>query len=283
MKTFVIGDTHGRRRQLNSLLQMLPRGREDTLVLLGDLIDRGEDVPGTVGDLIKLQRESPERTIVLRGNHEQMLLDLFDGHSDLWFHSAVGSEQTFEQYAGRELSAAIRENFDASVRAVKKIIPPEHIEFFRQMPLFYEDEHAIYVHAGLDPTLHPRDTPPQQLLWTRNLNFFKNYHGKPCVFGHTPTQFLPVLGRLGRHGIYISGSAIGIDTGYTQNAALTCLELPSFTLRQAFADGHTVTHHISAFVPEALRALRRTANLKGNLKANLDNESHEKENTIDVK
>ncbi len=258
MKTFVIGDTHGRRSQLNRLLEMLPRDAErDTLVLLGDLIDRGEDAPGTVSDVIELQRAAPERIIVLRGNHEQMLLDLFDGSSDLWFHPAVGSCQTFEQYAGRELSSAILENFDAAQRAVKKIIPPEHIEFFRQMPLFYEDDYALYAHAGLDCDKHPRDTSPQQLLWARNLNFFKNYRGKPCVFGHTPTQFLPMLGRLGRHGIYIAGSAIGIDTGYAPHSPLTCLELPTFTLRQAFADGRATTHHISAFVPEQLRAMRR--------------------------
>ena len=257
MKTFVIGDVHGRRSQLKRLIEMLPRKASDTLVLLGDLIDRGEDAPGTVSDVIELQRTAPERIIALRGNHEQMLLDLLDGRSDLWFHPAVGSELTFEQYAGREVSMALRVDFDAAVRAVKKIVPPAHVEFFRQMPLYYEDDYAIYVHAGLCVGKHPRDCSPQQLLWARDLNFFKNYRGKPCIFGHTPTQFLPMLGRLGRHKIYISHSAVGIDTGYTANAPLSCLELPSFTLRQTFTDGHSETHHISAFVPEPLRALQR--------------------------
>lgn len=263
MKTFIIGDVHGRRSQLNRLIEMLPRERDDTLILLGDLIDRGEDAPGTVSDVIELQRAAPEHIIALRGNHEEMLLDLVDGCGDLWFHPAVGSEQTFEQYAGRELSAAVRENFDAAQRAVKKIVPPAHIEFFRQMPLFYEDDHAIYVHAGLDLSLHPRDTSPRQLLWARDTNFFKNYRGKPCVFGHTPTQFLPVLGRLGRHGIYIAHSVIGIDTGYAPHSPLTCLELPSFTIRQTFADGRAATHHISAFIPEPLRAMRRASASEG--------------------
>ncbi|HEX8151174.1 MAG TPA: metallophosphoesterase, partial [Pyrinomonadaceae bacterium] len=57
MSTFVIGDVHGRRAQLKHLLSLLPReaGR-DTLVLLGDLIDRGEDIPGTISDVIELQQ-----------------------------------------------------------------------------------------------------------------------------------------------------------------------------------------------------------------------------------
>jgi len=46
MKTFVVGDIHGRCAQLHGLLEMLPRQSTDTLVFLGDLIDRGPDVPG---------------------------------------------------------------------------------------------------------------------------------------------------------------------------------------------------------------------------------------------
>ena len=42
MRTFVVGDIHGRCAQLLNLLDMLPRDPEnDTLVFLGDLIDRG--------------------------------------------------------------------------------------------------------------------------------------------------------------------------------------------------------------------------------------------------
>ena len=54
MKTFVIGDIHGRCAQLLNLLDMLPRDETaDTLVFLGDLIDRGADAPGCVEHVIK--------------------------------------------------------------------------------------------------------------------------------------------------------------------------------------------------------------------------------------
>ncbi|MBC7911753.1 MAG: hypothetical protein H7Y30_14705, partial [Pyrinomonadaceae bacterium] len=119
------------------------------------------------------------------------------------------------------------------------------------------DDYALYVHAGLDRGKHPRETDTHALLWTRDIEFYKHYNGKPCVFGHTPTPFLPLRGRLGRHGIYIFHSAIGIDTGYDIHSPLSCLELPSFTLYQAFADGHTATHHITTLIPEQLRAMQR--------------------------
>ncbi|PYT02104.1 MAG: hypothetical protein DMF65_07390, partial [Acidobacteria bacterium] len=59
MSTFVVGDVHGRRAQLRSLLKLLPRdAARDTLVLLGDLIDRGEDIPGTVSDVLSLRDDA---------------------------------------------------------------------------------------------------------------------------------------------------------------------------------------------------------------------------------
>ena len=61
MRTFVVGDIHGRCAQLLNLLDMLPRDPEnDTLVFLGDLIDRGADAPGCVAHILKLCRENPE-------------------------------------------------------------------------------------------------------------------------------------------------------------------------------------------------------------------------------
>src|SRR5439155_4324406 len=106
---------------------------------------------------------------------------------------------------------------------------------------------------------HPRDSSPHALLWTRDADFYKSYHGKPCVFGHTPTPFLPLRGRLGRHGIYLFNSAIGIDTGYNLHSPLSCLSLPDFTLYQAFADGRTATHHITTLIPETLKEMKRKA------------------------
>src|SRR4030095_5828058 len=131
--------------------------------------------------------------------------------------------------------------------------PPAHLDFFRSLPLFYEDDYALYVHAGLDGLRPPRETDAQHLLWSRNGEFFKNYTGKICVFGHTPTPLLPLRGRLGHHGIYISHSAVGLDTGYNLQSPLSCLSLPDFNLYQTYADGREETYQITSFIPETLK------------------------------
>jgi len=260
MKTFVVGDIHGRCAQLLNLLDMLPRDKSaDKLVFLGDLIDRGPDVPGFVEHVLNLCREDPEKIICLRGNHEQMLLDFIDGVSMIWVETATGSAQTLMQYTETPLRLRTESDFDTARDLIAEKIPADQIEFFRQLPLYHEDDYALYVHAGLENGKHPRESSPHALLWTRDMDFYKSYHGKPCVFGHTPTPFLPLRGRLGRHGIYLFNSAIGIDTGYNLHSPLSCLSLPDFTLYQAFADGRTATHHITTLIPETLKEMQRKA------------------------
>src|SRR5918998_386913 len=159
MKTFVVGDIHGRRAQLNSLLNSLPRdAASDTLVFLGDLIDRGADAPGVVTDVLELQRENPERVITLRGNHEQMMLDFIDEDSRLWLSPVTGGDQTFQQYTTSPLRVETDEDFENARRRIEESVPLEHLEFFRRMPLYHEDDYALYVHAGLEQGKHPRDT-----------------------------------------------------------------------------------------------------------------------------
>jgi len=262
MKTFVVGDIHGRCAQLLNLLDMLPRDPEsDTLVFLGDLIDRGADAPGCVDHILKLSRNNPERVICLRGNHEQMLMDFLDGHTTIWLTPVTGGERTFEQYTGRPVRVNSEQDLEEMRRTFEQSFPSKHLEFMRSLPFYYEDEHAIYVHAGLDEGKHPRESSPKSLLWMRDMDFYKNYHGKPCVFGHTPTPLLPLRGRLGRHGIYISHSAVGLDTGYNHQSPLSCLSLPDFHLYQTFADGREESHQITSFIPETLREMQRKAGI----------------------
>lgn len=262
MKTFVVGDVHGRGAQLSSLLEMLPRDEAlDTLIFLGDLIDRGFDAPGCVTQVFELCRADPERVICLRGNHEQMMLDFIDGASDIWLTPVTGGQRTFEQYTGRGLKARTDDELDEARHTIVSSVPAEHLTFFRNLPHYYENDHALYVHAGLDQGKHPRENTSQSLLWSRDMDFYKNYRGKPCVFGHTPTAFLPLRGRLGRHGIYIFNSAIGLDSGYNHHSPLSCLSLPDFTLYQTFADGREETHHITSFIPETLKAMQKRAGI----------------------
>src|ERR1041385_2389398 len=131
MKTFVVGDIHGRCAQLHMLLDMLPRTSSDTLVFLGDLIDRGADIPGCVEHVRHLCRSDPDKTICLRGNHEQLLLDFIDGANSIWMEDSIGSDQTFAQYTNERLRRETEEDLAKSRALIREKLPAEQIEFFR--------------------------------------------------------------------------------------------------------------------------------------------------------
>jgi serine/threonine protein phosphatase 1 len=242
MRTIVVGDIHGKLTLLNQLLEKAGyQPGLDRLVLIGDLVDRGEDARGVVARAIELREGAPELVTVLKGNHEEMMLDsLVEGDacaSEVWYYN--GGIETLQSYKVE----------DGSLK-----IPPEHIEFLSELPTWHEDEHAIYVHAGLveasDGTfVHPQETPEDpELLWARNRRFFNEYSGKTVVFGHTITGL--VFGE--REKIYLKEHLIGVDTGAYMTGMLSAIELPS---RQVFSVSEEVHHD----PPRRRRFLRRNA------------------------
>lgn len=230
MSTFVIGDIHGRYSQLKQLERDVPWDLEkDTIVFLGDLIDRGEQIREVVDEVIRLRSRNPS-LVTLRGNHEQMLLDCVDFGDLSWLIPENGGQETIAQY-GCPLH---------TLEDVEDIhIPEEHLEFFRSMPLYHEDETAIFVHAGLETGVPLEETDEDVLLWSRDFSFYMYYSGKLCFFGHTPTRYLPREGRRAEYDIFMVGDCVGMDTGSEIDCPLSCLRVDDFTLYQAFAGGET--------------------------------------------
>src|SRR6267142_2170603 len=102
----------------------LPRDPStDTLIFLGDLIDRGPDVPGCVEHVLNLCQENPEKVICLRGNHEQMLLDFIDAASLIWMSTGTGSDQTFRQYTETPIQLRTDADFDRARELIKEKFP----------------------------------------------------------------------------------------------------------------------------------------------------------------
>ena len=230
MQTFVIGDIHARPNLVEQLMRNVPWDlRRDKIVFLGDLIDRGPDARAVVDVVMGLAADNPN-VVVLRGNHEQMLLDCLDYGDLQWLIPENGGLSSLSAY-GFELSEL------TDVSDIR--IPDAHLEFFRRLPYFHEDDLAIYVHAGLVPGEHPSQSDSEVLIWTRDLDFFRGYEGKLCFFGHTPTHYLPRDGRTRKFGIYIHGACVGIDTSGETDSPLSCLNVETFTLYQAHPSGTT--------------------------------------------
>ncbi|OQX01434.1 MAG: metallophosphatase [Desulfobacteraceae bacterium IS3] len=201
---FAIGDIHGSADKLIALMDKLDIDFEnDTLVFVGDYIDRGPASFEVVEYLLNLKKRC-RNTVFLKGNHEDMFLNYLEGPDKLTY-MMNGGKDTLESYLKKS-----SEN--------SELIPQQHIDFFKSLSLFHETEDYIFVHAGLRANIPMEKQEPDDLLWIRNEFIDSNYDfGKMVIFGHTP--FLEPL---------IRPNKVGIDTGAVYGNKLTCLKLPDF-------------------------------------------------------
>ena len=238
-KTLVIGDIHGDLDALDRLLAKVPpMSADDTIVFLGDYLDRGPHSAQIIARVRELSARGPARVVALRGNHEDAWLKVIDQG---WFEFLIvrsnGCLETLRSYQGRPpvtpSDAPDADDFAAMERG--SFFPPDVVTWMRALPYFHEDEHAIYVHAGIkrqgEVFPHPaQTTPPSALLWLRDRDFFINYRGKLVVFGHTVTKSLPPeLSSFTPEDptdLWAGPACAGLDTGCGKGGFLTALLLP---------------------------------------------------------
>ncbi len=201
-KLFAIGDIHGCYDKLMTLMGKIPfRPDRDTIVFLGDYIDRGPDSFKVISYLLTLKDQS-KNAIFLKGNHEFMF-DGFINGTDRDTFLANGGEQTLRSYLKRK-------DFPQSFP-----IPAKHLDFFRSLLPYYQTEHFIFVHAGLKEGIELEKQDTRDLFWIRDRFIQSDFDfGKTVIFGHTP--FPEPL---------ISHNKIGIDTGAVYGNKLTGVEL----------------------------------------------------------
>lgn len=210
MGLIAIGDIHGCARTLDLLLERLAPTPDDTLVFIGDYVDRGPDSAGVIDRLLRLRDEVP--CIFLRGNHEQLLLDaLFEDDEramKVWLDN--GGRETLESYRG--------------------MIPKEHLVFMDETVLYADTPDFFFAHGGVPATqtiAQTLDNPdPDVLLWHReHLKAELFVWEKAVVCGHTPQPAVIVRPKL-----------IAIDTGCVFNrpdrGVLTAIRLPERELVQ---------------------------------------------------
>jgi len=239
-RTFAIGDIHGDLEALHKLFAKFPPFEaDDTIVFLGDYVDRGPHSADVVEFVRTLSSRVPAKIVALRGNHEDGWLRVVEeGWIEFIVPRGNGCLETYRSF--KKLAVPAEGEPPSSEELVDmargEFFPPEVVEWMRGMPFWHEDEHALYVHAGLArkgdaPFPHPRDVEPQRtLLWVRSKDFFANYRGKIVVFGHTTTDQLP--NDLSNYtpddpnDLWAGPAAIGLDTGAGKGGFLTAIELP---------------------------------------------------------
>ncbi|HSY54830.1 MAG TPA: metallophosphoesterase [Bradyrhizobium sp.] len=178
-ETFVIPDIHGRLDLLrDGLTEIAARsqGEGDTIVAIGDYVDKGPASRGVIDRLLSGVREGLH-LVTLKGNHDAMMAGALRDPSKMADWLAKGGDAALASYGGDPAS-----------------VPPAHIDWLDRLRLFHADTHRLYVHAGVEPNISLDGQSEQTLLCKRypkgSSEGFGNLH---VVHGHDNHPDGPLL------------------------------------------------------------------------------------------
>jgi serine/threonine protein phosphatase 1 len=245
-RTFAIGDIHGERAHLTRIWDQLPLlDAQDTVVFLGDYVNRGPDSREVIEMLMALPAATSARVVCLRGNHEDAWLRVrAEGWDEFALEPAHGCLATLRSYRDGPKAREDKRATDAEMAllASAEFFPSTVLDWMARLPFWYEDERGIYVHAGLpggpEGFLHPRNVAtPAIMAWVRTDHFVRNYRGRRVVFGHTPVSLLPaelsVFTPNDPTDAWFNEHVVGLDTGCGLGGFLSAMELPSMRVSES--------------------------------------------------
>jgi serine/threonine protein phosphatase 1 len=217
-RVYAIGDIHGCDAQLANLYEIiaedLARRPVDAPVLLhiGDYVDRGADTAGVLRRLLRGSPVAGLAVVNLVGNHDETMLHALSGDRPAatdWLFA--GGRPALQSYGIDPESP--RESWPENV-------PPEHLDFLRNLTLTHREGGYFFVHGGIRPGVPLEQQAREDLLRMRQPFLYSELDfGAVVVHGHTPVKE-PVV----RH------NRVAIDTGAVFGGKMTCLVLEGETL-----------------------------------------------------
>jgi serine/threonine protein phosphatase 1 len=217
-RIYAIGDVHGR---FDLFVRLVALIREDserrepvptTLVLIGDLVDRGPDSRRIVDRLRELQAGGMD-IVVLKGNHEQIMVASLGGDVETLGHwLRFGGDATLRSWGVPD------EAFDLPpeklLAAAQAAVPRETIAWLDALPLTYRSGDMFFVHAGIRPGVPLKQQHPADLLWIAH-EFLDEDAAHPAliVHGHTIVEDGPA----------VLPNRIALDTGAYRTGRLSAV------------------------------------------------------------
>jgi serine/threonine protein phosphatase 1 len=184
-RTYAVPDVHGRYDLLNAAIEKIldhSRGDAAKMVTLGDYVDRGPNSRQVMERLLNWSSQAFP-LVALKGHHEAMMWECCRHLLEIDWWLKNGGDQTLSSYGQ---CAATTLNVSG--------VPEAHLDWIAALPSIYVDQHRIYVHAGVDPTLALNRQTDQILLWKRYPEGFKKGHGTHHVVrGHDAKIEGPIL------------------------------------------------------------------------------------------
>ena len=202
-RTICIGDVHGCSVALAALTQALDLQRQDTLITLGDYVNRGHDTKGVIDQLLILGSRC--RHIPLLGNHDSTMLAALENQGAYRLFMEMGGVSTLQSYGDSE-------RLD--------LVPAQHWEFLRSCRRYYETATHFFCHANYDQAVPLADQDDHHLLWLSLRDYVPRPHcsGKVAFVGHTLQESAEILDL---------GYLKCLDTGCCNGGWLTALDLES--------------------------------------------------------
>ncbi|PAV30557.1 hypothetical protein CIL05_05505 [Virgibacillus profundi] len=242
MRIFFISDIHGNFCAFQKLIDHVKFDpKKDKLVIGGDMINRGPRSAQMLQWAKEYSNNHPHTIHIIAGNHEEMMIWFMKELSPIWME--FGGDETIESFKkvyGSENGWDIAENYAA---------------WLETLPLIYEDEYAIYTHAGID-IYAEKDNQPRDIIWMNksdlsqmkkeNVNKWAN--GKLIYRGHNPAS-----------AVYKEGQFIHSDLGSgvfeNERAALALVEVKKHRYFCCTMDGEVSARPIDYNPEKSIRKL----------------------------
>ena len=203
-RTFCTADIHG---GYKALIQCLERSQfnydDDTLIVLGDVVDGWPETPQCIEELLKIKN-----LIYIMGNH--------DAWADRWLRLGI-RELNWTMQGGQA-------TIDAYIRNPDLLI--QHREFFTIKPYKYiDDKNRLFIHGGIIKGLDIDKHTVGDLMWDRSLvqralqkgfrrdkRFTEIYIGHTSIWRHS-------------HEPMIKGNVVMMDTGGGWDGKLSIMDI----------------------------------------------------------
>lgn len=165
-RIIAITDIHGEYTKLSNLIEYLEIQKDDTLIFLGDYIDRGPQSKEVVDKVIEMQNYC--NCVYLIGSHEYALLHAKQDDYYNYLFWNYGGDTTEKSYG----------SFDNILKI--------HGDFFNSLKYYHKTDKYLFIHAGIRIGVDLENQDETDMVYIRS-EFYNKAHNLPqkIIFGHT--------------------------------------------------------------------------------------------------